>query len=201
MYRRFTKPIIDFIVALFLLIIISPIIFVTAFFLFCANKGNILFYQQRLGLNKKPFVIIKFKTMIDAFDEEGLLLSDELRLTKVGSVVRSLSLDELPQLINVLKGEMSIVGPRPLLIQYLSRYSPEQDKRHNVNPGITGWAQVNGRNAISWNEKFILDVEYVKKQSFLFDLKILYKTFLSVIRRKGINSNNHSTMKEFLGNE
>ena len=199
MFKHFIKPFGDFFIALFLLIILSPIILLTAILLFLANNGKVFFFQQRPGLNSKPFKIIKFKTMRDAFDKEGIPLPDELRLTKVGSIVRSASLDELLQLINVLKGDMSLVGPRPLLVQYLSRYSPEQAKRHNVKPGITGWAQVNGRNAISWEEKFKLDVEYVEKQSFTLDINILWMTFLNVIKRKGISANGHVTMGEFKG--
>ncbi len=160
MYRHFIKPLCDFFIALFLLIILSPIIFLTAILLFLANNGKVFFFQQRPGLNIKPFKIVKFKTMRDAFDNDGNSLPDDVRLTKVGSIVRSASLDELLQLVNVLKGDMSLVGPRPLLMQYLPRYSPEQAKRHNVKPGITGWAQVNGRNAISWKQKFKLDVDY-----------------------------------------
>jgi lipopolysaccharide/colanic/teichoic acid biosynthesis glycosyltransferase len=137
--------------------------------------------------------------MRDAFDESGAPLPDEVRLTKVGNIVRSASLDELLQLGNVIKGDMSLVGPRPLLMQYLTRYSPEQAKRHNVKPGITGWAQVNGRNAISWDQKFIYDVEYVSKQSFLLDIKILWMTFINVIQRKGISADGHVTMEEFKG--
>ena len=169
------------------------------FLLAFANKGSVFFFQQRPGLNSLPFKIIKFKTMRDAFDENGNPLPDELRLTKAGKFVRSASIDELLQLINVLKGEMSLVGTRPLLMQYLSRYSPEQAKRHNVKPGITGWAQVNGRNAISWDQKFKLDVEYVEKQSFTLDLKILWMTFLNVIQSKGISADGHITMEEFKG--
>ncbi len=199
MYEQFFKPFGDFIIALLLLIILSPIILLTTILLFLANNGKVFFFQQRPGLNSKPFKIVKFKTMRDAFDKEGIPLPDELRLTKIGSIIRSASLDELLQLINVLKGDMSLVGPRPLLMQYLSRYSPEQAKRHNVKPGITGWAQVNGRNAISWEQKFKLDVEYVEKQSFVLDLKILWLTFLNVIQRKGISSDGHVTMEEFKG--
>ena len=139
--------------------------------------------------------------MRDAFDQEGIPLPDELRITKVGRIVRSASLDELLQLINVLKGDMSLVGPRPLLMQYLSRYSPEQAKRHNVKPGITGWAQVNGRNAISWEQKFKLDVDYVEKQSLLLDIKILWITSIKVIIREGINTTNNTIMEEFMGNK
>jgi lipopolysaccharide/colanic/teichoic acid biosynthesis glycosyltransferase len=199
MYKHFIKPLGDFIIALFLLIILSPIILFTAIFLFLANNGKVFFFQQRPGLNSKPFKIIKFKTMRDAFDKEGIPLPDELRLTKVGSIVRSASLDELLQLINVLKGDMSLIGPRPLLMQYLPRYSPEQAKRHNVKPGITGWAQVNGRNAISWEQKFKYDVDYVEKQSFTLDIKIFWMTFLNVIQRKGISAAGHVTMEEFKG--
>lgn len=199
MYRYFIKPLCDFFIALFLLIILSPIILITAIFLLFANKGKVFFFQQRPGLNSKPFMIVKFKTMRDAFDKDGNALPDDVRLTKVGSVVRSASLDELLQLINVLKGDMSLVGPRPLLMQYLTRYNPEQAKRHNVKPGITGWAQVNGRNAISWEHKFKFDVEYVTKQSFALDIKILWMTFLNVIQRKGISADGHVTMEEFKG--
>jgi len=199
MFKHFIKPLGDFIIAVFLLIILSPIILLIAIFLFLANNGKVFFFQQRPGLNSKPFKIVKFKTMRDAFDKEGIPLPDELRLTKLGGIIRSASLDELLQLINVLKGDMSLVGPRPLLMQYLSRYSPEQAKRHNVKPGITGWAQVNGRNAISWEQKFKLDVEYVEKQSFVLDLKILWLTFLNVIQRKGISADGHVTMEEFKG--
>ena len=199
MFKYFLKPLGDFFISLFLLIVLSPIILLTAILLFLANNGKVFFFQQRPGLNSKPFKIVKFKTMRDAFDQEGIPLPDELRLTKVGGIVRSASLDELLQLINVLKGDMSLVGPRPLLMQYLSRYNTEQAKRHNVKPGITGWAQVNGRNAISWEQKFKLDVEYVDKQSFTLDLKILWLTFLNVLQRKGISANGHVTMEEFMG--
>jgi undecaprenyl phosphate N,N'-diacetylbacillosamine 1-phosphate transferase len=199
MYKNIIKPLGDFIVAFILLIILSPIIALTAILLLIANKGKVFFFQQRPGLNSKPFKIVKFKTMRDTFDENGAPLPDEQRLTKVGNIVRSASLDELLQLVNVLKGDMSLVGPRPLLMQYLSRYSPEQAKRHNVKPGITGWAQVNGRNAISWDQKFIYDVEYVNKQTFILDIKILWMTFINVIQRKGISSDGHVTMEEFRG--
>ena len=199
MYRIFIKPLGDFVVSFFLLIILSPIILITTIFLLFANKGKVFFLQLRPGLQKHPFNIVKFKTMKDAFDIDGKPLPDEFRLTKVGTIVRSASLDELLQLVNVLKGDMSLVGPRPLLMQYLSRYSPEQAKRHNVKPGITGWAQVNGRNAISWEQKFSYDVEYVKKQSFFLDIKILWKTLVNVLLRKGISSDGHATMEEFKG--
>jgi len=199
MYRHFIKPLCDFFIVLFLLIILSPIVLLTAILFFITNNGKIFFFQQRPGLNSKPFKIVKFKTMRDAFDKDGIQLPDDVRLTKVGIIVRSASLDELLQLINVLKGDMSLVGPRPLLMQYLSRYSLEQARRHEVKPGITGWAQVNGRNAISWEQKFKLDVDYVEKQSFILDIKILWMTFLNVIQRKGISSDGHVTMEEFKG--
>ena len=198
-YKKIVKPLADFWSALILLVILSPIILLTIFLLAFVNKGSIFFFQQRPGLNSLPFNIIKFKTMRDTFDEKDNPLPDELRLTKVGKIVRSASLDELLQLINVLKGDMSLVGPRPLLMHYVPRYSKEQARRHEVKPGITGWAQVNGRNAISWEEKFRLDVEYVDKQSFCLDCKILWMTCLNVIQRKGISADGHATMGEFMG--
>jgi lipopolysaccharide/colanic/teichoic acid biosynthesis glycosyltransferase len=200
MYKHFIKQLGDFIIALILLIILSPIIVLTAILLLIANNGNVFFFQQRPGINGKPFKIVKFKTMRDAFDENGNPLPDEVRLTKIGNIIRSASLDELLQLVNVIKGDMSLVGPRPLLMQYLPRYSPEQAKRHNVKPGITGWAQVNGRNAISWEQKFKYDVEYVEKQSIFLDLKILCMTLINVIKRKDINAHGHVSMKEFMKN-
>lgn len=199
MFKHFIKPLGDFFIALFLFIILSPLIMLTAIVLFFTNDGKVFFFQQRPGLNSKPFKIVKFKTMRDAFDNDGVPLSDDVRMTRVGTIVRSASLDELLQLVNVLKGDMSIVGPRPLLMQYLSRYNTEQAMRHNVKPGITGWAQVNGRNAISWEQKFKYDVEYVEKQSLLLDIKILWMTFINVIKRKGISSDGHVTMEEFKG--
>jgi lipopolysaccharide/colanic/teichoic acid biosynthesis glycosyltransferase len=171
----------------------------TGILLAIANKGNIFFLQLRPGLNGKPFKIIKFKTMSDAFDSNGNPLPDEERLNIIGQFVRSVSLDELLQLINVVKGDMSLVGPRPLLMQYLERYTFEQARRHDVKPGISGWAQVNGRNAISWEQKFIYDVEYVEKQSFLLDIKILMMTLINVLQRKGISADGHVTMEEFKG--
>jgi undecaprenyl phosphate N,N'-diacetylbacillosamine 1-phosphate transferase len=199
MYRQFIKPLCDFFIALFLLIILSPIILLTAILLFLANNGKVFFFQQRPGLNSKLFRIVKFKTMRDVYNQEGILLPDVMRITRFGSIVRSVSLDELVQLINVLKGDMSLVGPRPLLVQYLTRYTPEQAKRHNVKPGITGWAQVNGRNAISWEQKFKLDIEYVEKQSFVLDLKILWMTLLNVLQRKDVSADGHVSMEEFKG--
>ena len=201
MYQTYFKRLLDFVAALFLLLLFSPIILSTYALLLVANKGGALFFQVRPGHQSDLFVIIKFKTMRDGVDSEGNLLPDEVRLTSIGKVVRALSIDELLQLINVLKGDMSLVGPRPLLTQYLSRYTAEQARRHNVRPGITGWAQVNGRNTISWEEKFKLDVEYVDKVSFLLDLKILWMTFLNVVQRKGISADGHATMEEFMGKE
>lgn len=197
LYKIFFKPLIDFLAATILLIILSPIILGVIILLAIVNRGSVFFLQPRPGYQAKPFKIIKFKTMRDAFDDDDNPLPDEIRLTRVGQWVRSASLDELLQLVNVLKGDMSLIGPRPLLMQYLDRYTSRQARRHEVKPGITGWAQVNGRNAISWEEKFCYDVEYVKKQSFLFDLKILWMTFFNVIRRKGISADGHATMDEF----
>jgi lipopolysaccharide/colanic/teichoic acid biosynthesis glycosyltransferase len=199
MYRFYFKRILDFIAALILLLIFFPVIIICFILLLVFNKGDALFFQKRPGYQSKPFTIIKFKTMHDGRDINGNLLPDEVRLTRVGKVVRSLSIDELLQLINVLRGDMSLVGPRPLLTQYLTRYTPEQTRRHNVRPGITGWAQVNGRNALSWEEKFKLDVEYVEKVSFSLDLKILWMTLLNVLQRKGISADGHATMEEFRG--
>ncbi len=201
MYKNIIKPVFDFVIALLLLAILSPIIFSIMVLLAIANNGNIFFLQFRPGLHGKPFKIIKFKTMRDAFDPTGNPLPDKERLTKIGEFVRSVSLDELLQLINVVKGDMSLVGPRHLLMQYLSRYSSKQARRHEVKPGITGWAQVNGRNAISWEEKFNLDIEYIDKQKFGLDVKILWLTFLKVINRQGISANGHVTMEEFMGNK
>ena len=178
---------------------LSPLIVSSGLLLLFANRGKVFFFQQRPGLNARLFTIIKFKTMRDAFDDKGTPLPDEVRLTKVGRFVRSVSIDELLQLVNVLKGDMSLVGPRPLLIHYIPRYSKEQARRHEVKPGITGWAQVNGRNAISWEEKFQLDVDYLDKQSFSLDVKILWLTFLNVVQRKGISPDGHATMEEFRG--
>lgn len=198
-YKFIGKRLFDFLSAFILLVLISPVVVGVIIMLLYVNKGSVFFLQLRPGYQAKPFKIIKFKTMHDVFDDNENLLPDENRLTKVGKWVRAASLDELLQLINVIKGEMSMVGPRPLLMHYLERYSPEQARRHNVRPGITGWAQVNGRNAISWEEKFQLDVEYVDKQSFVMDVKILWMTFLNVIKRKDISAEGHATMEEFKG--
>jgi lipopolysaccharide/colanic/teichoic acid biosynthesis glycosyltransferase len=199
MYKSYLKRILDFIAALVLLLIFSPIIIICFVLLLVVNKGDALFFQVRIGFQSVPFTIFKFKTMHDGKDVHGNLMPDEVRLTQIGKVIRALSIDELPQLISVLKGDMSLVGPRPLLTQYLTLYTPKQTRRHNVRPGITGWAQVNGRNALSWEEKFKLDVEYVEKVSFSLDLKILCMTFLNVVQRKGISADGHATMEEFKG--
>ncbi|HIS08617.1 MAG TPA: undecaprenyl phosphate N,N'-diacetylbacillosamine 1-phosphate transferase [Candidatus Scatomorpha intestinipullorum] len=201
MYKNLIKPILDFILAFLLIIIFSPIILIVALLIKLKLGSPILFTQERPGLNGKIFRIYKFRTMSDERDSKGDLLSDELRLKGFGKLIRKSSLDELPQLFNVLKGEMSFVGPRPLLVEYLKLYNQEQAKRHNVKPGITGWAQVNGRNAISWEEKFKLDVYYVEHISFMLDCKILYMTFFKVLKRKDINSNTNITMEKFTGNQ
>lgn len=200
MYKHFLKRVIDFILALCALAILWPVLLVVAFWLYFANKGaGIFFLQERPGKDGKVFKIIKFKTMTDERDEEGNLLPDAKRLTKVGRFVRSASLDELPQLVNILKGDMALIGPRPLLVQYLPLYSQEQSRRHNVRPGITGWAQVNGRNAISWTKKFELDVWYVEHCSFWLDLKILFLTIKKVFAREGISQKGEATMEAFNG--
>lgn len=201
MYKNLIKPILDFILAFLLIIIFLPIILIVALLIKLKLGSPILFTQERPGLNGKIFRIYKFRTMSDERDSKGDLLSDELRLKGFGKLIRKSSLDELPQLFNVLKGEMSFVGPRPLLVEYLKLYNQEQAKRHNVKPGITGWAQVNGRNAISWEEKFKLDVYYVEHISFMLDCKILYMTFFKVLKRKDINSNTNITMEKFTGNQ
>ncbi|ABV52663.1 undecaprenyl phosphate N,N'-diacetylbacillosamine 1-phosphate transferase [Campylobacter jejuni] len=198
MYEKVFKRIFDFILALVLLVLFSPVILITALLL-KITQGSVIFTQNRPGLDEKIFKIYKFKTMSDERDEKGELLSDELRLKAFGKIVRSLSLDELLQLFNVLKGDMSFVGPRPLLVEYLSLYNEEQKLRHKVRPGITGWAQVNGRNAISWQKKFELDVYYVKNISFLLDLKIMFLTALKVLKRSGVSKEGHVTTEKFNG--
>ncbi|EAI5383075.1 undecaprenyl phosphate N,N'-diacetylbacillosamine 1-phosphate transferase [Campylobacter jejuni] len=198
MYEKVFKRIFDFILALVLLVLFSPVILITALLL-KITQGSVIFTQNRPGLDEKIFKIYKFKTMSDERDEKGELLSDELRLKAFGKIVRSLSLDELLQLFNVLKGDMSFVGPRPLLVEYLPLYNKEQKLRHKVRPGITGWAQVNGRNAISWQKKFELDVYYVKNISFLLDLKIIFLTALKVLKRSGVSKEGHVTTEKFNG--
>jgi len=195
------KTIFDKSLALILIIIFSPIYIIVSFLILIKMGSPILFKQQRPGLNEKIFGIYKFRTMSNEVDKEGNLLPDEQRLKGVGKFIRSTSLDELPQLFNVIKGEMSFVGPRPLLIEYLPLYNQKQKKRHNVKPGITGWAQVNGRNAISWEQKFDYDVWYVDNQSFFLDIKILWLTFLKVIKRSDISSNSSVTMEKFQGSK
>lgn len=199
MYKNFIKRCIDFFIALTGLVILFPILLIVTIGLYFTNNGKPFFFQKRPGLNEKLFKIIKFKTMNDKKDQNGFFLSDNERITRVGAFVRKTSLDEIPQLINVLKGDMSIVGPRPLLPEYLSLYNDFQKKRHNVRPGITGWAQVNGRNAISWTKKFDLDVWYVENISFLTDLKIFLKTFKKVIKKEGISQEGKATMEVFNG--
>ncbi len=199
MYKNSIKPILDIGIALIGFIIISPIFIVLVCLLALANNGSPFFTQLRPGRNGRIFRLIKFKTMNDKTDSKGKLLPDAVRLTPIGKFVRSTSLDEIPQLINVIKGDMSLIGPRPLLVKYMDRYTPEQARRHLVRPGITGWAQVNGRNAISWEKKFELDVYYVDHISFKLDVKILWLTFLKVVKRSDINSADAATMKEFLG--
>ena len=201
MYQYVIKRLIDFVVVFFVLIIIWPVLLLVTLWLHFANKGaGAFFLQERPRRHGKIFKVIKFKTMTDERDAEGNLLPDDKRLTKVGKFVRSTSIDELPQLINVLKGDMSFIGPRPLLPQYLPLYNKEQARRHEVRPGITGWAQVNGRNAISWTRKFELDVWYVDHCSFLLDLKIIVLTIKKVFVREGISSDTSVTMEPFTGN-
>lgn len=200
MYKLFFKRIIDLLVSIFGLIIISPIFILVLIGLTIANSGKPFFFQKRPGKNGKVFSIIKFKTMNDKRGNDGELLPDSERLTKIGSFVRKTSLDEIPQLLNVFKGDMSLIGPRPLLVQYLPLYNEHQSRRHEVRPGITGWAQVNGRNAISWKQKFDFDVWYVDHLSFSLDLKILYLTVLKVVKRDGISQEGQATMEAFKGN-
>ena len=200
MYKHFFKRFLDFWISLIVLIIISPILLVVTIWLHFANKGaGAFFYQKRVGKNGKIFKIIKYKTMTDERDAEGKLLPDAERLTKVGKFVRSTSLDELPQFFNVLKGDMSLIGPRPLLVEYLPLYSPEQSRRHLVRPGISGWAQCHGRNAMTWAKKFEYDVWYVDHLTFLTDLKIVVKTIKSVLFREGISGEGSATMEAFNG--
>lgn len=197
MYKFFFKRLIDFTLSLCLLIIFSPILLFVLIGLLFANQGKPFFFQKRPGKNGKIFKIIKFKTMNDKKDKDGNLLSDAERLTAIGKFIRKTSLDEIPQLLNVVIGDMSLIGPRPLLVQYLSIYNEEQTRRHEVRPGITGWAQVNGRNAISWKKKFELDVWYVDHVSFLLDLKIIFLTIKKVFIREGISQEGQATMEMF----
>ncbi len=199
MYKNFFKPLIDRVLALILLVLFLPVMIIVAIAIYLWDGWPIIFTQERPGYKGKIFKIYKFRTMTNEKDKDGNLLPDEKRLKGVGKIIRSLSLDELPQLFNVLKGDMSFVGPRPLLIEYLPLYSKEQKRRHDVKPGITGWAQVNGRNAISWKEKFEYDVWYVDHISFWLDLKILWMTLLKVLKREGISQKGHATMEKFNG--
>lgn len=201
MYSHFLKRILDFLIVFCVLVTIWPILLLLIIWLHFANKGaGVFFTQERPGKNSKIFKVIKFKTMTDERDVNGDLLPDEQRLTKVGKLIRSTSVDELPQLINVLRGDMALIGPRPLLPQYLPLYNKEQARRHEVRPGITGWAQVNGRNAISWAKKFELDVWYVDHCSFILDLRIIVLTIKKVFVREGISSETSATMEYFTGN-
>lgn len=198
MYKFFWKRFFDFVLAFLLLILFSPVILLLTLFLWL-SQGSVFFTQTRPGRGERLFKIYKFKTMSDERDEKGELLPDALRLKPMGKLIRSLSLDELPQLFNVLKGDMSFVGPRPLLVEYLMLYSPQQKKRHDVRPGITGWAQVNGRNDISWQKKFELDLFYVENLSFVFDCKIIFLTALKVLKRSGVNKEGQATTEKFNG--
>ena len=195
------KRLMDIVGSLIGLALSSPLIIVVAIVIYFTMGRPIFFKQIRPGLRGNPFLIYKFRTMLDLRDENGNLLPDEKRLTKIGKFLRNTSLDELPELWNVLKGDMSLVGPRPLLMEYLGRYTPEQARRHNVKPGITGWAQINGRNAISWDEKFKLDVWYVDNWNIFLDLKIIFITLIKVIKREGVSAEGHATMPEFKGNK
>ena len=199
MYKHFLKKILDFFIAFTALLVLSPLLIPITVLLALANNGKPFFFQKRPGKNGHIFNIIKFKTMTDEKDENEDLLPDEKRLTAVGKFVRKTSIDEIPQLINVLKGNMSLIGPRPLLPQYLPLYSERQRKRHNVKPGITGWAQVNGRNAISWTKKFEYDVWYVENLSFELDMKIIIRTIKKVVISEGINTANMATTEAFNG--
>lgn len=200
MYKKFIKRLIDFLAAFFGLLILSPIFLLVTIGLFVANQGKPFFFQLRPGKNEKIFKIIKFKTMNDKKDDDGNFLPDAERLTPIGAFVRKTSLDEIPQLINVLKGDMSLIGPRPLLPEYLPLYNEVQKRRHEVRPGITGWAQVNGRNAISWKQKFEYDVWYVDHLSFTTDLKVFLTTFKKVFKSEGISADGHVTIEAFNGN-
>lgn len=200
MYLNFFKRFIDFVFSLGGFLLLSPVFIVVTVCLSVVNQGTPLFFQPRPGKDGKIFKVIKFKTMNDGKDREGNLLSDAERLTKFGAFIRKTSLDEIPQLLNVIKGDMSLVGPRPLLVQYLPLYDENQNRRHEVRPGITGWAQVNGRNAISWQQKFDYDVWYVDNISFALDLKILFLTIKKVFVREGISADGHVTIEPFKGN-
>lgn len=195
------KRILDFIISLIALIVFSPIMIIVAILVYVKLGSPIIFKQDRPGKDGKVFKMYKFRTMLDSYNKFGEALPDEERLTTFGKILRSTSLDELPELINVIRGDMSLVGPRPLLVEYLELYSEEQNRRHDVRPGITGWAQVNGRNSISWDEKLNLDVEYVDNLSFILDIKILFLTVYKVFKRDGINQDGNVTIEKFTGNK
>ena len=201
MYKIFFKPLLDFILSLLGLIISSPLFLIVIIALLFANKGKVFFLQNRPGKNGKIFKIIKFRTMNNKRDAHGNLLPDVERLTKIGKLVRKTSLDEIPQLINVLLGNMSLIGPRPLLPEYLPLYNDFQKKRHHIKPGITGWAQINGRNAVEWEKKFMFDVWYVENMSFLLDLQIMFLTLKKVLKLEGVNREGEATNIAFKGNE
>lgn len=201
MYRKYIKRVLDFTLSLIALIILSPLYLVLAILVRIKLGSPIIFKQERPGLNEKIFTLYKFRTMTDEKDENGKLLPDEVRLTKFGKFLRSTSLDELPELINIIKGDMSIVGPRPLLVEYLPLYNEKQKCRHNVRPGLTGYAQISGRNSISWEEKFNDDLMYIENITFIEDLKIVLKTALKVIKREGISQEGNATMEKFTGNK
>lgn len=200
-YEKYIKRPQDMLCALLALIVLSPILFITAFLVRVKLGSPVIFKQERPGLNGKIFTLYKFRTMTDERDSEGNLLPDEVRLTKFGKLLRSTSLDELPELLNILFGDIAVIGPRPLLVEYLPRYNAEQRRRHEVRPGLSGLAQVNGRNAISWEDKFKYDVQYVDHVTFLGDWKIIFQTILNVIKRDGINSETAATMEIFMGTE
>jgi undecaprenyl phosphate N,N'-diacetylbacillosamine 1-phosphate transferase len=200
MYRYFFKRVIDFFVALTGFVILFPVFIIVTVFLAVANKGKPFFFQKRPGKGERIFSVVKFKTMNDRKDKDGNLLPDAQRLTAIGSFVRKTSLDEIPQLLNVVKGDMSLIGPRPLLVEYLGLYNDRQKKRHVVRPGITGWAQINGRNAISWTQKFEYDVWYVENLSFVLDFKILMRTVSKVFKSEGISAEGQATITKFTGN-
>ena len=199
MIYKYIKRILDIISSLLAIIILSPLLAVTAVLVKTKLGSPVLFKQERPGKDEKIFTLMKFRTMTDERDENGELLPDEVRLTKFGKFLRSTSIDELPELFNILKGDMSVIGPRPLLVKYLPRYNEHQHRRHEVRPGLSGWAQVNGRNSISWEEKFDLDVEYVDNYSFAMDVKILFMTILNVLKKEGISSETSATMEVFMG--
>lgn len=201
LYKKFLKRPMDFILSLFSIIILSPIFLVLIILVRLKLGSPVIFKQERPGLNHKIFTLYKFRTMTDKKDESGRLLPDSIRLTRFGKVLRSTSLDELPELFNILKGEMSLVGPRPLLVQYLTLYNDHQSRRHMVRPGLSGLAQVSGRNALSWNDKFNLDVKYVDNVTFFLDCKIIFLTFKKVFIREGINSGNSATVEVFKGSK